>query len=167
MSDYHFTTRWLVEATCAEVYRTLEAVEDLPRWWPSVYLEVTELEKGLPGGVGKLVDLHTKGFLPYTLKWQFRVTASHFPYGFSLDASGDFEGQGVWQFNQLDDDHCAIIYDWKIRAEKPLLRKLTWLLRPLFTANHKWAMRQGEFSLKRELLRRKSEHSFSGNNNGS
>jgi hypothetical protein len=81
MSAYHFTTRWIIPATCVEVYRTLEAVEDLSRWWPSVYLDVKQLEKGQPGGVGKRVMLYTKGFLPYTLKWQFVVTNTEFPYG--------------------------------------------------------------------------------------
>lgn len=156
-STYHFITRWLVEATCAEVYRTLEAVEDLARWWPSVYLDVKQLEKGQPGGVGKLVALYTKGFLPYTLKWKFRVTHTHFPHGFSLEAIGDFAGTGEWTFRQISDEHCEIVYDWRISAEKPLLKKLTWLLRPLFAANHLWAMRKGEESLKLELRRRKTD----------
>ncbi len=153
---YYFATRWLVEATCAEVYRTLETAEDLPRWWPSVYLDVKQLEKGQPGGVGKLVALYTKGFLPYTLKWQFRVTHTHFPHGFALEAIGDFAGTGEWTFRQVTDEHCEIIYDWRISAEKPLLKKLSWLLRPLFSANHHWAMHKGEESLRLELRRRRA-----------
>lgn len=43
---------------------------------------------------------------------------------------------GEWIFRQGNDEHCEIIYDWRISAEKPLLKKLTWLLRPLFSANH-------------------------------
>ncbi len=156
MSAYHFTTRWIIPATCVEVYRTLEAVEDLSRWWPSVYLDVKQLEKGQPGGVGKRVMLYTKGFLPYTLKWQFVVTHTEFPYGFSLEAIGDFAGTGVWTFRQLDDDQCEVIYDWRISAEKPLLKKLSWLLRPVFSANHHWAMRKGEESLALELQRRRA-----------
>ncbi|MDA0256552.1 MAG: hypothetical protein O3C25_02265 [Chloroflexi bacterium] len=45
-------------------------------------------------------------------------------------------------------------YDWRVRAEKLLLRRLSWLLRPLFAWNHRWAMAQGERSLRRELERR-------------
>lgn len=150
---YHFVTHWFVEASCEEVYRILEDVESLSRWWHSVYLDVKVLEKGQPGGVGKLVALYTKGFLPYTLKWQFRVTEANFPNGFALQAIGDFAGTGVWTFTQKDEKHCEAVYDWQIDAEKPLLKKLTWLLRPIFSANHHWAMRKGEESLKLEIRR--------------
>jgi hypothetical protein len=40
--------------------------------------------------------------------------------------------------------------DWKIRADKPLLRYLFLLLKPV-SINHRWAMAQGEKSLKAEL----------------
>ncbi len=33
-----------------------------------------------------------------------------------------------------------ITYDWKIRAEKPLLRYLSLLMKPIFSANHRWAI---------------------------
>src|SRR5262249_10169024 len=75
--------------------------------------------------------------------------------GFVIVASGDFDGRGEWTFVQ-DGSHVNIQYDWRIRAEKPLLRHLSPLLRPLFEANHQWAMAQGEESLKVELLRRRA-----------
>ncbi|HKG20626.1 MAG TPA: polyketide cyclase, partial [Blastocatellia bacterium] len=60
--------------------------------------------------------------------------------------------QGTWTFRQ-DGDYVNVIYDWKIRADKPLLRALSFLLKPVFSANHRWAMRRGEESLKLELAR--------------
>ncbi len=153
MSEYHFITRWQMDATCEEVYGILEAVDGLARWWPSVYLDVQVLEKGQPGGVGKVVALYTKGWLPYTLRWKFRVSATDFPNGFSLSAIGDFVGQGAWTFKPVGDGKCEVIYDWKISAEKPFLKMLTPLLRPIFSANHHWAMRMGEKSLRLELQR--------------
>lgn len=154
MSNYHFITRWTLKASCEEVYRTLEDPEDLVRWWPSVYLDAKVLEKGLPGGVGKVVELYTKGWLPYTLRWKFRVTHTDFPNGFSLEAFGDFVGKGIWTFKPVWPDLCEVTYDWQIAAEKPLLKLLTPAMRPLFSANHLWAMRKGEESIKLELLRR-------------
>ena len=44
--------------------------------------------------------------------------------GFSLKAQGDFEGQGIWTFQQ-DGDWVRITYDWCIVAEKPLLKTLS------------------------------------------
>jgi hypothetical protein len=149
-NDYHFISRWRVSSTPAEVSKVLENTTDLVRWWPSVYLEVRELEAGDERGVGKLVSLHTKGWLPYTLRWKLRVTESRYPYGFSLEASGDFEGCGFWTFAPQGDE-VNITYDWRIRADKPLLKLLSPLLKPLFAANHRWAMARGEESLKLEL----------------
>ena len=152
-NEYHFITHWRVESTVEEVSDVLGDPLDLTRWWPSVYLAVKQIEPGGDGGVGRVVELHTKGWLPYTLHWFFRVTESRRPYGFSLEAWGDFEGCGVWTFAP-DGRFVDIAYDWRIRAEKPLLRYLSFLLKPIFSANHRWAMAQGEASLRAELGRR-------------
>jgi hypothetical protein len=152
-NDYHFITVWRVEATIKEVADILKQATDLPLWWPSVYLGVEELEPGDEDGVGKVVSLYTKGWLPYTLRWKFRVTESSYPHGFALEAWGDFEGRGVWAFKQ-DGQWADVTYDWRIRANKPLLSSLSFLLKPLFSANHRWAMARGEESLKLELARR-------------
>lgn len=155
---YRFITHWRVEGTVHEVSEVLSNAPDLVRWWPAVYLNVQEVEAGDERGVGKVVSLHTKGWLPYTLRWHFRVTESRKPYGFTLEAWGDFEGRGVWTFQQ-DRSWVDITYDWKIRAEKPLLRYLSFLLKPLFSANHRWAMAKGEESLRLELAQRRARTS--------
>lgn len=152
-NDYHFVTHWRVAGTIEEVGAILADASDLARWWPSVYLDVRELEAGGPDGVGRVVELFTKGWLPYTLRWRFRVTESRAPHGFTLEAWGDFVGRGIWTFAQ-EGENVAITYDWRISAEKPLLRRLSFVLKPIFGANHEWAMARGEESLKLELRRR-------------
>ena len=158
-NDYHFITRWRIQGTIREVADVLKNAEELPRWWPSVYLDVQELDSGDGDGIGKVVALHTRGWLPYTLRWQFRVTESRYPFGYTLEAWGDFNGRGVWTFEQQG-DWVNVVYDWKVRADKPLLRALSFLLKPVFAANHRWAMARGEESLTLELerLRGQSEH---------
>jgi hypothetical protein len=154
-NEYHFTTNWRVEGTCGEVADVLGDAVALTRWWPSVYLAVEELRPADAQGVGRRVRLRTKGWLPYTLRWEFEVVDSRYPYGFTIVANGDFDGRGVWTFGQ-DGRFVDIVYDWRIRAEKPLLRSLSFLLRPIFEANHRWAMDRGEESLKLELARRRA-----------
>jgi polyketide cyclase/dehydrase/lipid transport protein len=127
---------------------------DLPRWWPSVYLSATQLRPAGPTGIGARVRLHTRGWLPYTLHWDLEVVKSDYPRGFAIAASGDFEGTGVWTLEQ-NGDHVDVTFDWRIDARKPLLRRWSIMLKPLFAANHRWAMRQGEISLRRELDRRR------------
>lgn len=99
--------------------------------------------------------LRTKGWLPYTLDWELEVVESRYPHGSTIAAHGDFEGRGTWTIEQ---DGAAVLatYDWRIRAEKPLLRRLSFLMRPLFEANHRWAMAQGRASLDLELARRRA-----------
>ena len=151
LNEYHFVTHWRVRGTVAEILKVLADAEDLPRWWPSVYLDVRELAPGDARGLGKVLDLYTKGWLPYTLRWSFRVTEQR-PDGFALDAFGDFAGHGDWHLEQAG-DYTNIIYDWRIKAEKPLLRILSPILKPILAANHRWAMARGEESLQIELDR--------------
>ena len=152
-NEYNFTTHWRVQSTCQEISDILGNTPDLVRWWPSVYLEVQEMVSGDENGVGKVVSLYTKGWLPYTLRWQFRVTENRSPYGFSLEAWGDIVGLGVWTLAE-DGEWVNITYEWCVRAEKPLLRIFSFIMKPIFSANHHWAMRMGEESLRLELVRR-------------
>ncbi|OLB99568.1 MAG: polyketide cyclase [Chloroflexi bacterium] len=154
--EYAFLTRWRVRATAKEVAEVLGDAPSLARWWPSVYLDVTELSPGDPTThVGRVIDLYTKGWLPYTLRWKFTVTESRPPQGFSLVAEGDFEGTGVWTITE-DGDYVDATYDWRIAANKPLLRYGTLVMRPIFAANHRWAMARGLESLELELRRRRA-----------
>jgi hypothetical protein len=153
-NDYHFITTWRVRGTTQEVAAILRDADQLPRWWPSVYLAVRVIREGDEHGVGGVVDLWTKGWLPYTLRWRFTTTRNDGAAGLALRAEGDFVGAGVWSLTQ-DGAHVEATYDWRIAAEKPLLKRLTWLLRPVFSANHRWAMRQGERSMELELARRR------------
>lgn len=152
---YHFVTTWRVEGEVAEVAGVLADVASLTRWWPSVYLDVQELEPGAPDGVGKLVALYTKGWLPYTLRWEFRLTEVAYARRIVLEAQGDFVGRGIWNFSQ-DGPDTVIVYDWQVAAQKPMLRRLSPLLKPIFAANHHWAMEMGERSLRLEVARRRA-----------
>jgi hypothetical protein len=152
--DYRFVTEWRAAGTVEEVKAVLGDARTLPRWWPAVYLAVHVVEAGGPDGAGAVVDLHTKGWLPYTLRWTLHVTEPLTDAGFALEATGDLEGTGRWTFTQ-DGPEVLVTYDWRIHATKPLLRRLGWLLKPAFSANHTWAMRRGEESLRLELRRQR------------
>jgi hypothetical protein len=142
-NDYHFITHWRVEGNIEEVFKILGDPSGLARWWPSVYLEVKVLEPGDAYGLGRVVSLRTKGWLPYTLRWQFRISEVRYPSGFRIEAAGDFNGRGIWTLEQ-EGPFVNITYDWKIRADKPLLRNFSFIMKPIFSANHRWAMAKGE-----------------------
>jgi hypothetical protein len=151
-NEYHFITHWRVKSAIKEVADILDNAADLVRWWPAVYLDVQVLQPGNEQGLGKVVSLYTKGWLPYTLRWQFRVTQVRAD-GFTLEAWGDIDGRGIWTFEQ-DGPWVNVTYDWNILAEKPLLRYFSFIMKPIFSANHRWAMAKGEESLNLELARR-------------
>ncbi len=158
-NDYAFMTTWRLPASREEIAAILGDAAALSRWWPSVYLDVAVVEPGDESGIGKVVDLYTKGWLPYTLRWRFRVTSADPPAGFSLAAEGDFVGRGVWTLRDVageesDGPLTEVEYDWRIRAEKGVLRTFSVVMKPIFSANHHWAMAQGERSLRLELARR-------------
>jgi hypothetical protein len=154
-NEYHFVDDWRVRGTCEEVDAVLSDAASYPRWWPSTYREVVLIEEAPPGGVGELGRITASGWLPYRLRFRYRVVEAHRPYGFTLQVRGDLTGRGEWSFRQ-DGDHVAITFDWRVRARKPVVRLLSPLLKPLFRSNHAWTMRKGERSLRLELRHRRA-----------
>ena len=144
-NEYHFLTRWRVKASAEEVYDILSQADEYPRWWPSVYLSVRELTP-------RRVRVVTRGWLPYTLRWEAITTEAQPPNRWVIRATGDFDGRGIWSIVQ-DGKYADITFDWKVTAAKPLLRYLSFALKPVFEANHRWAMEQGRQALELELAR--------------
>lgn len=97
----------------------------------------------------------TKGWLPYTIRWRLRVEESDYPRRIAIVAEGDLTGRGAWTFTP-DGAWTDIRHDWEIRGDKPLFRALSFILKPLFAANHRWAMARGAESLALELRRRRT-----------
>ncbi len=153
LNEYQFVTAWRVRGTPAEVYGIIRRPMDYPRWWPAVYRSVEELHCGDDSGLGHRVRFHTKGWLPYTLTWDANIVMIAEPNVLAIRASGDLDGRGIWHFDG-DGDFTNVYFDWKVRADKTLLRVMSPALKPAFAANHRWAMHQGEISLERELARR-------------
>jgi hypothetical protein len=80
------------------------------------------------------------------------------PQTIEITATGDFVGRGVWSLKP-EGDGTHIAFDWRLRADKPLLRWLSPIFKPIFRWNHSWAMARGYESLRREVERRKRAES--------
>ncbi len=130
-------------------------VERLVEWWGEVYLSVRVIEPGGADGLGRRVAFHSRGWLPYTLRWTGRVVAVDRPHGWTIEAEGDLAGRGVWTFDARGATTRAH-YVWTVDVEKPVLRWLTPILAPVYAANHRWAMARGLEGLRREILRRRA-----------
>ncbi len=119
-TDYEFWTVWRVAGTPEEVAAVLGEATAMPRWWPSVYLSAETVAGGPEPGPGlpRPARLHTKGWLPYTLRWTLTVTEPVTPRGFALTAAGDLNGTGRWTF-EPDGPETVITYRWRVNAAKP------------------------------------------------
>ena len=144
-SDYHFVTHWKVRARAQDVF---ELIRDVPRyrqWWGEVYLDVQPTDDGY--------RFLTRGRLPYKLRWQSRTTNVTPNESIQVEGRGDLRGQGLWTIRQAG-EFVDIQFDWRVAADKPLIRTLSFLFKPIFAANHRWAMARGEEGLRREIVRR-------------
>lgn len=150
-NKYRFVTLWSVEGEVAIVADLINKPELLTLWWPSVYLGMEKKRENERDSY----HLLTKGWLPYTLRWHFQQTKADLPHRLELEAGGDLQGYGIWTFSQ-DGPQVRVRYEWEVDANKPILRYLSFLFKPLFSFNHVWAMRKGEESLRLELARMKS-----------
>jgi hypothetical protein len=153
-NDYRIATTWLVRARMEELCEVFLDAAGIGRWWRAAFLDVAEVRGGDARGVGRVLRLHTKGWLPYTLVLHAEVLACDLERGFSLRTWGDFVGSCVCRA-EAGDGRVRLDFDWRVRAEKRVLRRWSWLLKPLFTWNHRWVMRQGRRGLGTELARRR------------
>ena len=147
---YRITSRWVVPGNCAAVASTFLDLESMSNWWPQ-FLDVDIREPGDDLARGRRVAVTTKGFLPYRLHFQFRVTKVEHPRFFSVQATGEFNGRGRGWLTQSGDE-VEIHFDWHLEVGKPLLRWWSWLLKPLFIANHRWLMGRGEQGLQQQMV---------------
>ena len=154
-NEFRIVTHWRIEATIDEVAAVLNDALALPEWWSDVYLGTEITDAGDANGIGRTVAVHSKGWLPYHLNWTATLIESHRPHGWTIEASGDLEGQGVWTLIQAG-PIAEVEYDWRVKAERPVLRLLSPILAPVFAWNHRWAMKKGETALRNEIVRRRS-----------
>lgn len=114
----------------------------LPLWWPQ-FLESEVIEPGGEYAVGRLVRVVTRSWLPYKLRFKFRVTEVKYPTWFRLRSEGDFVGVGEGSLTSTGIS-TTVDFNWNIHVEKRLLFYGSCLLKPLFIHNHQWLMRRGQ-----------------------
>jgi len=150
---YHVVCQWRVLGTLDEIYALLSHPEDLPRWWPAMFLESLPILSGDEEGFATVTRLESRGWLPYVHRWHTSIEEAEQPTALAFRAWGDFKGQIKWRLEQQE-AWADVTLDWDVEARKPVERYLSVLLRPLFSASLGWALARGEESLRLELARR-------------
>lgn len=152
---YHFLEDWFLEAPLDEVWWAISRVNTYTRWWKPVYLEAEGLDCGGPPRVGGRTRILAKGFLPYRLRFTTETTALEPPRRLEFRARGDFVGRGCWTLKE-DRGGTVATLEWEPIVEKPFVKELSFLLKPVFRWNHRWTMKWGERGLRIYLAGRAS-----------
>ena len=148
MAAYSFLTTWHLDAPVAPVYEVLKESADYPRWWKGVE-SVEMLEHGDEHGVGQ-VDRHVwRSVLPYSLRFDSRVTRVEPLRSIEARITGDLEGAGAWRL--FSGEGTAVVFDWRVRATRAWMNRLGPVARPVFVWNHDRVMAEGGVGLAREL----------------
>ena len=135
-SEYLFVDEWDVAAPPEAVFGALADGRTYPEWWRPVYLGI---EADGPPAVGAESRQHFKGRLPYHLRTRSVITRCEAPRVLEVEVDGDLRGHGTWTLAPaLGGTH--VRFDWRVHADRRLLRVLTPVLRPLFRWNHNWAI---------------------------
>lgn len=153
--EYRFVNTWRLRGDVAAVADVIGEPKGYQRWWPCAWLDYEGIQRGDERGVGGIFRYRVKGWMPYTLKLTFQVREVDLPRRLTVDASGDLVGRGTWTLRQ-DGDRVEVRYEWRVRADRWFIRRLSRLLKPLFRSNHFWVMRNGARSLQLELARRRA-----------
>jgi hypothetical protein len=156
-SEYHIVSHWRVRGTPEEAFDVITDAEGLPRWWPAAFTDSLGIQSGDETGEAKVVRLESRGFLPYLLRWHVVADEVERPTRLVNKVWGDFEGVGTWTLRQSG-DWTELDHDWRIQVHMPLVSLLSPIFKPLFTANHRWAMARGEQSLQIEMDRRRANN---------
>ena len=135
-ASYVFVDEWDVDAPIEAVFDALADASTYPEWWRPVYLET---ETDGPPEVGRVSRQYFKGRLPYRLRTTSRIVELERPRHIAAEVEGDLSGRGVWTLTG-GDGKIHVRFDWEVNADRPLLRYLSPVLRPLFRWNHNWAI---------------------------
>jgi uncharacterized protein YndB with AHSA1/START domain/quercetin dioxygenase-like cupin family protein len=134
--EYVFVDEWDVAAPPQAVFDALADARTYPQWWTPVYIDV---DAEGPPALGKVSRQHFKGRLPYHLHTSSTITRLEPPHVVQGDVEGDLRGRGTWTLTPTATG-THVRFDWRVFADRPLLRTLTPLLRPVFRWNHNWAI---------------------------
>jgi uncharacterized protein YndB with AHSA1/START domain len=137
-AEYVFVDEWDVDAPADAVFRALADATTYPDWWRPVYIEV---ESDGPPEQGRVSQQHFKGRLPYTFRTRSEIVSYEPPDTFEVKVVGDLTGRGVWTLTPRDGG-VHVHFDWRVIADRPLLRYLTPVLRPVFRWNHNWSIKR-------------------------
>lgn len=150
MSRFVLTSRWRVETSAERAWQLLTDVERWPRWWRYARC-VRVVERGGADHAGDVTLIDWSSALLYRIRLRMVTTRVERARELEARADGDLSGSGLWLLEPVDGPAVDITYRWEVTLQRPWMRHLAFLLRPLFEWNHFVVMRAGARGMAREL----------------
>jgi uncharacterized protein YndB with AHSA1/START domain len=138
-SAYRFEDCWRVPFSVEKVWEVLSRSEEYPRWWRGVYLSAKPMDPS-----GKRVAVVAKGRLPYKLRFTIETLRTEKPSLIEFRATGDFVTDVSRWVLEPEGEGTLATLEWNPHVEKPVVKFLSPILKPLFYWNHEWTMKRGE-----------------------
>ena len=154
--EFELRSSWALDAEVGELLRVFDDPMSLTNWWSTVFMRGEIMSEGDDQNVGMTARFFTKGLLPHTFQFTARIDRIEDADAILIRTWGDFDGH--CDIVLSDGAGCALIHiRWQVTPHQPYIRRLIRLFRPIFVANHRWAMRRGREGLQQEVLRRRHQ----------
>lgn len=139
LNFYSFRSTWTVDLPPESAYSLLREIGEYYKWWPEIK-EMRQIDE-------RRIDIRARALLPYDL-W-FVGEPNEYPEECALELkmTGDLEGFSRFTI-EADGSGSRLLFEEQVEANKPLLRRLALIARPLFVANHWLMMRRGQAGLR-------------------
>lgn len=134
-------SRWHLTCGIDAAWARISVIRRWPQWWPNVARVDIEGEAGDTPRAGSAAWVHWKTRLGYGLRLRVIATGVMAPCELEGRAEGDLQGRGLWLLEPQADHSVVITYRWDVHLNKPWMRFLAPVLRPVFAWNHFDAMR--------------------------
>jgi uncharacterized protein YndB with AHSA1/START domain len=144
LNEYHFRSVWQLDAPTAAVFGVLADLETYPAWWPEIRLVETV--------TADASRITARSLLPYDLAFITRQAKRDIDAAvLEATMTGDLEGFSRWTLTSESDTTTRAVFEEEVVTNKALLRRLAFIARPAFRANHRLMMRHGEQGLRTYL----------------
>ncbi len=146
-NTYKFVDHWHIPYQMEIVWEALSLPEEYPTWWRGVYLSAEPLVDTGSAGAGRRIAIVARGWLPYRLSFTIETFNLQKPHLIEFRASGDFVTDASRWVLKSNGNGTNVTLEWNPRVEKPIVKFLSLILKPIFRWNHHWTMRRGEIQL--------------------
>lgn len=155
---FDMSSRWELEGNVSELAEILSDPLSLAEWWAPVFMRVELIDAGSGAGVGTSARFFTKGFMPHTFQFVAEIVKLDELKSIVIRTKGDFDGVCTIEIHN-GYQNSVVDIRWRVEVYQPYLRMFLYPLKPLFIANHRWAMRHGRRGLQEEIYRRRGHGS--------